>query len=387
MKLMMVAPYFYPRIGGMENYAYNITRLLAEKYDVSTSVICSNWERQSYREDMIGNTKVYRLPYLFKISSTPVNPFWHNTISSIILEERPEIINGHMPVPYIADIACIAAYKEKIPFILTYQNDLVGRNMLLKLLSGFYYYWSGIKTLRLSQKIIITSENYAKSSPYLRDFKSKLEIVPPGVDVRKMRTDRKVKSSKQVLFVGQLNRASQHKGLNYLIRSMKMVTEAIKDARLVVVGTGDYIHHHRNMAIACGVQDKIDFVGFIRDEELPEYYGESSVVVLPSYNRAEGFGIVLLEAQACGTPVIGTSVGGIPGALKDGKTGLLVPPGDPERLAEAIIRILKDDTLARQLGCNGHNWVTQELTWEKSAQKTLRIFQEAITTYPRNNQV
>lgn len=380
MKLMMVAPYFYPRVGGMENYAYNITRLLAAKYDVSTLVICSNWEREGYKEEIIENVKVYRLPYLFKISSTPVNPFWQNTILSIIIKERPDVINGHMPVPYIADIACRAACRERIPFVLTYQNDLVGTNTLLKLFSKFYYYWLGIKTLRLSQKIIVTSENYARSSPYLRKFKSKLEIVPPGVDVQKMRIDREVKDGKQILFAGQLNRASQHKGLNYLIRSMKTVTRAIKDARLVVVGTGDYIHHYRNMAIACGLQDKIEFAGFVKDEELPGYYGKSSVVVLPSYNRAEGFGIVLLEAQACGTPVIGTSVGGIPGALKDGETGLLVPPGDPERLAEAIIRILKDDTLARQLGHNGRNWVTQELTWEKSAQKTFHIFQEVVAT-------
>lgn len=366
----------------MENYVYNVTKLLVKRYGVTASVICSNWEREGYKEEIIEGIKVYRLPYLFKISSTPINPFWYSEISSIILKERPDIINGHMPVPYIADIACRAAYREKIPFVLTYQNDLVGRNTPLKLLSSFYYYWLGFKTFRLSQKIIVTSEHYAENSQYLRKLGAKLEIVPPGVTIERFgRPAHAIKGIKQILFIGQLNKASQHKGLNYLMKAMKIISDAVKDAKLVIVGTGDYVPYYKSVAKACAVEDKVEFAGFVQEEELPRYYGESSVVVLPSYNRAEGFGIVLLEAQACGKPVVGTSVGGIPCALKDGETGLLVPPKNPERLAEAIIKILKDDTFSQQLGRAGHNWVTQELTWEKNAEKTFHIFQETIESH------
>jgi glycosyltransferase involved in cell wall biosynthesis len=379
MKVMMVAPYFYPRTGGMENYAYNISKLLVKKYGTDVSVICSNWGREGYKEETIEDIRVYRLPYLFKVSSTPVSPFWRSRVSSIILKERPDIVNGHFPVPYIADVACRATHNEKIPFLLTYQNDLVGRNPLMRLLSYCYYYWSGFKTLRLSQKIIVTSEHYAQNSPYLRKFGDKIEVIPPGVAVEKFNPPAyTIKEGKGVLFVGQLNKASQHKGLSYLIEAMRIVGDSIKDAKLVVVGGGDYSRYYRKLVKTCGVNSRVEFAGFVRDEELPSYYRESSVVVLPSYNRAEGFGIVLIEAQACGRPVIGTTVGGIPSALRDGRTGLLVPPKDSARLADTIIRILRDNSLARRLGQAGYKWVRENLSWQKSAEKTHRVYTEVL---------
>jgi glycosyltransferase involved in cell wall biosynthesis len=381
MKVMMVAPYFYPRTGGMENYAYNISKLLVKKYGTDVSVICSNWGREGYKEETIEDIRVYRLPYLFKVSSTPVSPFWRRRISSIILKERPDIVNGHFPVPYIADVACRAAHNEKIPFILTYQNDLVGRNPLLRLLSSCYYSWLASKTLRLSQKIIVTSEHYAQNSPYLRKFGDKIEVVPPGVAAEKFDLPpHTVKEGQCVLFIGQLNKASQHKGLSYLIRAMKIVGDTVKDAKLVVVGEGDYSGYYRKLAKTCGVNGRVEFAGFVRDEELPSYYRESSVVVLPSYNRAEGFGIVLIEAQACGKPVIGTTVGGIPSAIRDGQTGLLVPPRDSGKLADTIIRILRDNSLAQQLGQAGYKWVRENFSWQKSAEKTHGVYANVLET-------
>lgn len=379
MKVMIVAPYFHPRVGGMEIYVYNIARLLAQKYGVQVVIVCSNWSREEYIEEIIDGMKVYRLPYLFKVSATPINPFWQREITSVIVREKPDVINGHTPVPYIADVACRIAYRKKIPFVLTYQNDLMGYNALLKLLSNFYYYWLGFKTLRLSQKIIVTSEYYAKSSPYIKNFAAKFEIVPPGVDIQKFEpAPYSAKDDKIVLFIGQLNKANQHKGLNYLIKAIKIVSDTIEDAQLVIVGKGDYIHHYKNLVRTLEIQDKVKFAGFVQDEDLPRYYSESTVVALPSYSRAEGYGIVLIEAQACGKPAIGTTVGGIPCAIRDGETGLLVPPRDPEKLAEAIIRILSDSKLAQQLGQAGYKRVRKELTWEKSAEKTLKVYEGLI---------
>jgi len=376
MKVIMVAPYFYPRIGGLENYVYNISKVLIREYGVAVSVICSNWDREGYKEETIEGMKVYRLPYLLKLSTTPINPFWYRRIASIISKENPDIINGHTPVPYIADVAARIAHKRRIPFILTYHNDLVGRNLLLEFLSTFYYHWLGFRTFKISQKIIVTSAYYAESSPYLKNSAAKLEVVPVGVDTSKFNVTQGASKmgSRTVLFVGQLEKASQHKGLDYLISAMKMVNDTVKDVELVVVGKGNYINHYRKLAQASGVQNKIIFVGFVPDDELPRYYNQSNVVVLPSYNRAEGCGIVLIEAQACGKPVIGTCVGGIPYAISDRQTGLLVPPKDSDCLAQAIVKLLKDEELANRLGENGYKRVRDTFTWKKSAEKTFEVY-------------
>jgi len=387
MKLLFVTPYFYPKIGGVENYVYEISSRLTKKYNAEIVIVCSNWKNNKYKKEFINNIKVYRLPYLFKVSSTPINPFWVKKIDSIIEKENPNIVNGHFPVPYIADIAARSANKKGIPFILTYHNDLTGYNLLLKSLSKIYYYYLGYKTLDISRRIIVTSKYYAKNSPYLRRYHHKLRVVSPGVDIQKYninpdRTDylkRKynLKNEKIVLFVGQLNKESRHKGLDFLIEAIKLIND-MKNLKLIVVGDGNYINYYKNKVKSYKLTNKIIFTGYIEANNLPKYYKGSDVVVLPSYNRAEGFGMVLIEAQACGTPVIGTTVGGIPYVIVDGETGLLVPPRDPKALAKAIIHILSDENLLKKMGQAGYERVKKEFTWEKSTEFFLEVIKEVL---------
>ena len=124
------------------------------------------------------------------------------------------------------------------------------------------------------------------------------------------------------------------------------------------------------MAHRFGLDDHILFPGPVDDVELADFYRSADVCVLPSTNRSEGLGLVLLEASACQTPIIGTRVGGIPLAVLDDTTGLLVEPGDASALAEAIDRILVDSELATTLGTNGRRYVKEHFTWGASAQAT-----------------
>ncbi|MBL7124591.1 MAG: glycosyltransferase family 4 protein [Dehalococcoidales bacterium] len=385
MKVMFVIPRFYPVIGGSENYVYSISKLLLN-YDIDISVICSNPSGKNYIEETIEGIRVYRLPYRFMISSTPMDPSWNKKINLIVQKEKPDIINGHLPVPYIADIAARVAFKNRIPFILTHHNDVAGHSFVTNILAKFYYYCLGFKTFKLSQKIIVTSEYYAESSPYLRNQRTKLEVVHCGIDVKRfdvIPTDHP-RRDKTVLFVGQLNEASQHKGLAYLIEAMQVVTTAVKDARLRIVGKGDYVGHYKKLVSDLGMGDRVEFSGFVKDEDLPRCYNESDVVTLPSYTRAEGFGIVLIEAQGCGRPVIGSAIGGIPYAIEDGETGLLVPPKDTSALARAIIKLLEDKEYANKLGQNGYRRVREKFTWQGGAERTRQIFGECLSGQPKD---
>src|SRR3989338_4119208 len=117
-KLLMVTPYFYPKIGGLENYAFNISKGLKEKYNWEIVVITSNHENTGYQEETINGIKIYRLPRWFKVSNTPINPMWYWQIKDIIKKENPNVINAHSPVPFIADMAAKAAKSLGIPFVL-----------------------------------------------------------------------------------------------------------------------------------------------------------------------------------------------------------------------------------------------------------------------------
>lgn len=379
MKIMVVTPYFYPKIGGMENYAYNISKGLKEKYGWEVVVVTSNHEERKFLEEETEGMKIYRLPIWFKISNTPINPLWYFQIKKIISKENPGVINAHTPVPFIADIA--SRVCGEIPFILTYQNDLAKDNYFLNLFCKIYYSILGNKTLRLSNKIITTSMYYTKNSPYLKNDLDKIEIVSPGVDASKFNLKvnkgllkRRHNTSTPILFVGQLDKTHIHKGLYHLLKAVSLVKINIKDIKLIVIGKGNNIKKYKHYAEKFNLKNNVIFTGFLSDELLPQYYAGSDITILPSCNRSEGFGMVLIEAMACAKPVVGTKIGGIPYVIDDGQNGLLVPSKDPEALSKAIVKILKNPKLARKMGESGYKKVMNNFTWNIQIEKTYKVF-------------
>ncbi len=349
MKAMVVTPYFYPHMGGVQKYVYEI------------------------------GTRLQRV-----FGHTPVSIGWERALRDLIRSERPDVVNGHMPVPFIADAAARAAAGMQVPYVLTYHNDLTGHDLPTRIIGRCYYPLLGSRTLHLSSAIVATSDYYAQQSSHLAGYLEKLRYAAPGVDLERFGGDRtdflrrkyRLGDEKILLYVGHLDRESRHKGVQYLIRAMRIVRESL-DAKLVVAGRGNYIDRYRRLAADEGVPEDIIFAGFIPEDEMPLYFNSADLLVLPSCDRAEGFGMVLIEAQACGTPVIGTDVGGIPFAVDDGVTGLIVPPGDVSGLAGAIVRVLDDPDLYRAMAENGPRRVRDLFTWEKSARVYDRVFCEA----------
>ena len=138
MKLLVVTPYFYPKIGGLENYAYNISKGLKDKYGWEIVVITSNHEEKKDKKEELNGMKIYKLARWFKISNTPINPMWYFQIKNIIKKEKPDVINAHIPVPFISDVT--ARVCGDIPFILTYHTGamMLKGKLLEDLLIKFY---------------------------------------------------------------------------------------------------------------------------------------------------------------------------------------------------------------------------------------------------------
>ncbi|MFH1545431.1 MAG: glycosyltransferase family 4 protein [archaeon] len=381
MKILIVVPYFHPSAGGLQQYALNLHNYLKDnKHEV---VIVTSNKENKLKEEKINNTRIYRLPTLFRISNTPINFFWVKHLRRIIETEKPDLINAHLPVPFIADLAARVAKERKIPFILTYQNDLIKENPLLNLLCKAYYFFLGNKTLEISKKIIVNSFYYAETSPHLKKHLKKVSCVPPSVDVKKFNLSinrdwlkRKYNLKNNiVLFVGQLDKSHNHKGLKYLIEAIKKIKEEKTPIKLLIVGEGDNINYFKKISKKIGIEEDIIFAGK-KEKTLPLHYAGSNVTVLPSTNRSEGFGIVLIESMACGTPVIGTRVGGIPAVIDDKKDGFLVEPKNSIELSKAIKKILTEKELSKEMGLNGAKKVQEKYSIEKFGKKTLKLFNE-----------
>ena len=149
--------------------------------------------------------------------------------------------------------------------------------------------------------------------------------------------------------IGFVGRLSEQKGVSVLLKAMTSVKDRIPDARLLVVGTGEMEDELKVLTKEADLEGCVDFLGFKRN--VFEHMRQMDVLVLPS--RTEGFGMAALEAMAMGVPVVATPIGGLQEIIVGGETGLFVPYGDSESLAEAVVELLRDTDRRRQMGRNG----------------------------------
>ena len=376
MKILMICPYFYPNSGGMENYAYNIAKGLVKK-EHSITVLCATKEGQDKTETLDG-IKIIRQKPDFIISNTPIKLNLYFTISKLLKNEKFDLVNAHTPVPFYADMANYASKKCRVPFVLTV-HGLLKTKGLLGLLSLFYQTIFEKKRYNTSKKIIAASEYIAE---YLKnkDISNKmLFTIPPSVNSSIfLRNPNILREMQNILFVGQLNKAHKFKGLNDLIEAIYILKNEGVNVKLNVVGNGNQIDNYRTIVHTMQIKDIVTFHEDVDYNCISKYYNKASILVMPTYLNIESFGMVLIEAMACGTPVIGTKIGGIPFVIKNGKTGLLVEPKNPKSLAEAIKRLLEDKELWDKLSKNGIKEVKQKYEYEKIIDKTENVFKEVI---------
>jgi phosphatidylinositol alpha-1,6-mannosyltransferase len=208
----------------------------------------------------------------------------------------------------------------------------------------------------------------------------RIHVIHPGCDAERFQprpVDRALRDrllgaragGRVVLTVGNL---VERKGHDMVIQALAQIISLIPDATYLIVGEGPYRDDLDRLARATGVRDRVVFAGRVDADGLPDVYALSDVFVMPSRVRhaagdVEGFGLVFLEANACGKPVIGGRTGGIPEAIVDGKTGFLVEPESVADIADRLKTLLTDREVATEMGRQGRARVTAHFSWADAA--------------------
>lgn len=374
MHAVFITPYFYPKVGGLENYALEICRGLLKDHGWKISVITSNDTSEHEVRETIEGITIIRLKTSFHLSNTPVNIFWLKRISELFRELKPDVVNVHLPVPFIGDMGILVAQKCNIPVVLTYHNDIFKEDIIFKTINILYYSLLGNKSLKLADKIIVTSNHYAKISKRLQKLTNKVVIVPPGIHSVALYKQNEKSLKKYVLFVGQLDITHRHKGLDYLIQSLSLLQTHNLDLNLVIAGKGNDLNRYKKLVKDLDLEKRIIFKGFVPDDEMSELYANALVLCLPSISNSEGFGMVILEAATQMTPSIGTLVGGIPSVIINNRTGLLIPARDTQALAESIKRLYLLPEVRNQMGKNAYERVMRDFLWSQQVKKTNDLF-------------
>ncbi len=361
MKILFITPHFPPSLGGVENYVFNIALGLKQTYTVDIVVVTSNANGKKQSIEDNSGIKVYRLPVMIRVSNTPINPLWYFSLKRIIREEKPDIINSHQPVMFIGEMA--ALLSGKIPFVLTYHAGTMKKNKFpIDIIIYLYEKFILPHTAKKATKIICSS-NFVRNT-ILKKYAFKSTVIHPGVDPSVYQPNPNVRREENlILFVAGRKNMYKMKGLYYLIEALKVLPET----RLRIVGEkGDF------------TDKRIISVGIKRGKDLVEEMQKASVVVLPSLAHMESFGMVLIEAMACQTPVVGTNIGGIPEVIREGIDGFIVCAKDSSTLALAIAKIVADKELATRMGLSGEAKVREKFTWDTRVALTKEVFASCL---------
>jgi glycosyltransferase involved in cell wall biosynthesis len=355
-KVLVAVPYFHPRIGGLENYAYHIVNDLRSR-GWEVVVVCSDSAVKSVVRETMYGCVVYRLPVWRVVSNTPVHPRWLLMLRHIVLAERPDVVNAHMPVPYMGDMAVLAA--RRTPAVVTYHAGSMKKNRRGTDWPIYFYEKLWLPCVLNRASAVICGSDFVRFS-FLRRWLRKSVTITPAVDTGLFVPGESSKVQGRLVFVGDFR--DSRKGLDVLLRAV----QRLHGVSLRVVGAGEG-----------EPQKDVEYLGVLSGRNLIREIQLAQALVLPSTTEAESFGMVLIEAMACGTAVIASRIGGVPGVVRDGVDGFLVAPNDSEALEAAIGRIVGDSDLSRTMGAAGRKRVEQEFDWAARGAVTAEILLRA----------
>jgi glycosyltransferase involved in cell wall biosynthesis len=371
-KVLQLYKDYYPVLGGIENHI----RMLAEglrPLDVDVRVLVTNTGSHTVTESIEG-VPVTKTGRQLNVSSAPVSLGFFPAVRR--LEQGIDIAHAHMPYPP-GELAQLLFGRSR-RFVATYHSDIVRQRVL-----GALYRPMLQLVLRATNLIAVSNPVYIQDSPFLRRHADKCRVIHFGVDPARFALTPALAEQAAVwrsrypgqaliLFVGRLR---HYKGVNVLIEAMRSVS----GAQALIVGIGPLEAAWRQQAADAGVADRVTFLGELSNAEVLAVLHAADVFVLPSTNRAETFGIVQIEAMACGLPVICTELGtGTSYVNRHGETGLVVPPNDAAALTAALNTLLADPALRQALGSAGRQRVATHFSVAAMLRQTLAFYQEAL---------
>lgn len=234
-------------------------------------------------------------------------------------------------------------------------------------------------TYRRADRVIANSEFTRGELLKLGVAPERIELVYPGVDIERFRPGLPCgdlalpPGRKLILSVGRLSR---RKGFDHTIRALARLRQHGIDADYAIIGIGEDEAYLRRTASECGVAEHVRLLGHVPPADLPRWYNACDVFAMPNRRIGgddEGFGMVFLEAAACGKPVVAGTDGGTGDAVLDGATGLRVDGSSVEAIAGALRRLFEDASLSSRLGEAGRARVVERMSWERVAEGTRQV--------------
>jgi len=383
MKVAMPILRFKPAIGGGEEHVYHIAKKLLQRGHeviVLTSDLLKTTPNYAYfqrKVHKVDGITVQGFHALRLLKDYPIVP----SIFFKLMREKVDIIHGHGYGYFTTDFSALASRIRSVPFIVSTHGFFPLAVHANRFLTTTYVNFSRISLLKIARKVIVASTFDASMYAQLIDQR-KIRVVPNGVDIDKWRvlprkTVFRTKYDLEGPIVATVGRIIWVKGFQYLIRTAANIIKVFPDTKIVIAGE-DFGYLQKLIQLAQKLKipkDSIIFTGRLSEQELKELYAAADIIVIPSIY--EPFGIVALEAMACGKPIVASACGGLLDIIKHGINGLTVKPHDPVGLAMAVVTLLEDPSLAKTMGETNKRAVIK-YSWDNIVEKIENIYYEEI---------
>ena len=305
-------------------------------------------------------------------SSNDLGAIW--ALARLMRRRRVQVVQSFL-YSRASLYARLAALLVSVPVVIAAEMGPVGERSLKKRLADRFL------SLVTDHFVALSKATKVQTTALQSVASKRVSVIYPGVDPSQFTARgpgddlrRSLSIAPDAPVIGVVARLDPVKGHVHLLDAIPQVLTRFPGSRLLIVGTGSAEGKLVQRVASLGLSKAVIFTGARRD--IPQLLKAMDLFVLPSLH--EGFGFALLEAMACCLPVVATEVGGIPEVVQDGQTGLLVPPADPSALAEAIIRLLEDETTRTAMGRAGHDRVMARFTVQRTAEETERLYERLL---------
>jgi glycosyltransferase involved in cell wall biosynthesis len=354
MRVLHLGKFYPPTPGGIERVLQSLATESASA-GVATAVLAhappGQWQSREWSD---AGVAIREVGCFGQFLYAPISPSLPWRLARTVREFRPDLIHLHLPNTSAFAALALPASRQ-LPWVIHWHADipLDSGSRALRLAYPLYRPWEQA-VLRRATAIIATSPRYRDASDALRPWLAKVEVIPLSIgNIAPAQVDKRStlwpSASFRLLAVGRL---SHYKGFDILLHAMAELPQM----SLLLIGSGEEEGRLRQLVDALGLHDRVRLAGHVDEVTLQQAYAEAEAFCLPSLDRAEAFGVVLLEAMRAALPIVASDVpgSGIGYVLRRNETALMVAPGNPAELVAALRKLVQDPTLRQRLGAAGH---------------------------------
>ncbi|HKZ83081.1 MAG TPA: glycosyltransferase family 4 protein [Anaerolineae bacterium] len=380
MKILIALTYYRPHTSGLTIYVERLARALADRGHTVT-VLTSRYDRSLPREEHLHGVNVIRAPVAFRVSKGVIMP----TIGLIAtkLVRAHDVLSLHLPQFDASGIALRGRLMKK-PAVLTYHSDLTLPPGLFNRLADKAVHVSNIVAARLSDTLVSYTQDFATHSPFLSRYLDKVRVIPPPIHVHtpvqaEIDAFRARWNPDGLRVIGMATRLAAEKGVEYLLSALPRVREVFPNIRVLFAGQhqavlGEEAYARRLAPLIEREGDRWTFLGVLDQVHIASFFSNLDVLVVPSINSTETFGLVQVEAMMLGTPSIASDLPGVRQPVRMTGMGEVVPVRDGAALAEAIIRVLHDRERYLRLRAD----IEALFSTERTAERYEQVFEELL---------